>query len=173
MDLQNVFLTVWNMSLTGSIIIGFVLLARLLLRKAPKVFSYVLWSVVLFRLLCPVSISSVFSALNFTKAAEPVSQSIVTTMDYSAVELPEFIPIVETEPAMEEPVIVVPEYQEPQVENQIIPDDGMDFLEVPDAALPQAPAEPARDPIHYAVVIWLAGLGLMLIYNVISCIRLF
>ena len=51
MDLQNVFLTVWNMSLTASIIIVFVLQIRLFLRKCPKVFSYALWSVVLFRLL--------------------------------------------------------------------------------------------------------------------------
>ena len=173
MDLQNVFLTVWNMSLTGSIIIGFVLLARIILRKAPKVFSYALWSVVLFRLLCPVSISSVFSVLNFMKTAEPVSQSVVTTMDYSAVEMPEFISVAENEPVIEEPIIVVPDYQEPQIEDSFIPDDGMDFIEVPDAEFPQAPAEPVRDTIHYAVIIWLVGLGVMLVYNVISCIRLF
>jgi beta-lactamase regulating signal transducer with metallopeptidase domain len=173
MDLQKVFLTIWNMSLTGSIIIGFVLLARLLLRKAPKAFSYALWSVVLFRLLCPVSISSVFSVLNFTKAAEPVTQSVVTTMDYSAVEMPEFIPVPENEPEIEEPVIVTPEYQEPQIEDSVIPDDGMDFVEVPDAEFPHAPAEPVHEPIYYAVIIWLIGLGVMLVYNVISCIRLF
>ena len=173
MDIQHVFLTVWNMSLTGSIIIGFVLLARLALRKAPKVFSYALWSVVLFRLLCPVSVSSMFSVLNFTKAAEPVSQSVVTTMDYSAVEIPEFIPAAENEPEIEEPAILVPEYQEPQIEDLVIPDDGMESMEMPDAVRPQVPAEPVRDPIHYAVIIWLAGLGVMLVYNVISCIRLF
>ena len=108
MDLQNIFLTIWNMSLTGSIIIGFVLLARIILRKAPKVFSYALWSVVLFRLLCPVSVSSVFSVLNFTKAAEPVSQSVVTTMDYSVVDMPQFIPVAENKSESEEPVIVAP-----------------------------------------------------------------
>ena len=51
-----------NMSLTGALVILFVLLIRhYLLKKAPKIFSYVLWSVVLFRLLCPVSFSSGFS----------------------------------------------------------------------------------------------------------------
>lgn len=44
------------MSLTGSIVILIVCLARKLLGRAPKFFSYMLWSVVLFRLLCPVSI---------------------------------------------------------------------------------------------------------------------
>ncbi len=173
MDLQNVFLTLWNMSLTGSIIICFVLLARCMLRKAPKVFSYALWSVVLFRLLCPVSISSVFSVLNFTKAAEPVSQSVVTTMDYSAVDIPVFIPAEENEPVIEEPVSVEPEFNKPDSEIPVIPDDGMEPMEKPDAAIPQAPAEPVRDPIRYAVLLWLVGLGGMLIYNVISCIRLF
>ena len=44
--------------IVGIIVILFVLLARLLLRRAPKVFSYALWAVVLFRLLCPVTIES-------------------------------------------------------------------------------------------------------------------
>ena len=39
-----------NMSITASVIILFVLLARLALKKAPKIFSYALWAVVLFRL---------------------------------------------------------------------------------------------------------------------------
>ena len=166
MDFYNIFLTVWNMSLTGSIIIGFVLLARLGLRKAPKVFSYVLWSVVLFRLLCPVSVSSVFSVLSFTKAAEPVRRSAVSTMDYAAVEMPEFIPVTE------EPVVFEPENNEVHIYDPAIPDDGAVIPEAPDAALPQESAEPERDPIHYAVTIWLVGLGVMLIYNVVSCIRL-
>lgn len=59
--MYEIFSKVWNMSLTTSVIICFVLLCRLLLKKAPKIYSYVLWSVVLFRLLCPVSISSPIS----------------------------------------------------------------------------------------------------------------
>ena len=47
-----------NMSLTASVVIVFVLLLRLLLKKAPKVISYALWGIVLFRLLCPISIES-------------------------------------------------------------------------------------------------------------------
>ena len=49
----------FNMSLTASAAIALVILLRLLLKKAPKVISYALWGVVLFRLLCPVSIDSV------------------------------------------------------------------------------------------------------------------
>ena len=40
-----------NMSLTASAVILCVLLVRLLLCRAPRVFSYALWAVVLFRLL--------------------------------------------------------------------------------------------------------------------------
>ena len=63
MILQSLFVRVLNMSLTGSLIILAVLLVRLLLNKAPKIFSYALWLVVLFRLLCPVSFESGFSLL--------------------------------------------------------------------------------------------------------------
>lgn len=73
--LENAFLEILNMSFTGSIVILFVLLARLLLKKAPKIFSYVLWSVVLFRLICPFSFESVFSLLP-TKAS-PFAQNMV------------------------------------------------------------------------------------------------
>lgn len=61
--LENTFLTMLNMSFTSSIVILFVLLFRLLLKKTPKVFSYALWSVVLFRLICPFSFESVLSFL--------------------------------------------------------------------------------------------------------------
>ena len=61
--LESLFICILNMSLTGSLMILAVLLVRLLLRKAPKIFSYALWLVVLFRLLCPVSFESGFSLL--------------------------------------------------------------------------------------------------------------
>ena len=61
--LNNLFLTILNMNLTASIVILFVLVARILLRKAPRVFSYGLWSVVLFRLVFPFSFESVLSLL--------------------------------------------------------------------------------------------------------------
>ena len=61
--LEQAFVSLLNMSLTGSIVILAVLACRLLLQRAPKIFSYVLWAVVLFRLLCPVSFTSAFSLL--------------------------------------------------------------------------------------------------------------
>ncbi len=63
MTLENIFLTFLNMSVTSSFVIVAVLIVRLLLLKAPKIFSYALWAVVLFRLLCPFSFESVLSIL--------------------------------------------------------------------------------------------------------------
>ena len=55
--MTDIFMKILDMSLTGAIVCCIVMLARLLLRRAPKIWSYVLWSVVLFRFLCPVSFS--------------------------------------------------------------------------------------------------------------------
>ena len=52
---RSLFSIVVNMSLTGSIVIVAVMIVRLCLRRAPKMFSYLLWAVVLLRLLCPFS----------------------------------------------------------------------------------------------------------------------
>ena len=48
------FFTVLNMSLSASVVILAVVLIRLFLKRVPKVFSYVLWIAVFFRLLCPI-----------------------------------------------------------------------------------------------------------------------
>lgn len=58
---QYLFFEILNISLKASIVILVILLTRRLLKKMPKVFSYVLWIVVLFRLLCPVSFESPIS----------------------------------------------------------------------------------------------------------------
>ena len=61
--LDTLFTTALDMSVKGTLVILFVLLARLMLRRAPKVISYGLWLVVLLRLLCPVSVQLPVSVL--------------------------------------------------------------------------------------------------------------
>ena len=78
-----IFERVLNMSLTGSIVIAVVLLARLLLRRAPKVYSYMLWAVVLFRLLCPISLSAGLSVL---KPLPVTTTQGLSTVTYRPVE---------------------------------------------------------------------------------------
>ena len=56
-----------NMSVVASIVILFVLAARLILKRAPKIFSYVLWAIVLIRLLVPIHIPSPISAIPVTQ----------------------------------------------------------------------------------------------------------
>lgn len=63
-QLQDLFLFMFNMSITASYVILAVLFIRFCIRKAPKAFSYGLWAVAGFRLVCPVSFSSVISIFN-------------------------------------------------------------------------------------------------------------
>ena len=63
MNISPIFMKICNMSLTATYCIAAVILLRFLLRKQPKIFSYLLWSVVLFRLLCPISVTGSYSLL--------------------------------------------------------------------------------------------------------------
>lgn len=54
--LDTLFMQVLDMTKAAGIVILVVAAVRILLHKAPKIFSYILWSVVLFRLLCPLTL---------------------------------------------------------------------------------------------------------------------
>lgn len=69
--MEKIFISILNMSLTGTFIITVICLARLLLRKAPKIISYALWAVAGFRLVFPYSIQNLFSLLPFKAVAIP------------------------------------------------------------------------------------------------------
>lgn len=58
---------------TGIIVL--VLAARLLLKKAPRSFSYALWFLVLIRILCPVTVQGIYSIL-----PEQVESNVNTTV---------------------------------------------------------------------------------------------
>lgn len=59
----RIFTLILQMSLTGSLAILIVCLTRLLLNKAPKWISSLLWIIVLVRLICPVTVTSGFSLI--------------------------------------------------------------------------------------------------------------
>ena len=142
---------VFNMSVTASVAILFVLLARLLLKRAPKIFSYALWAVVLFRLLCPVSITTGFSLLGLFDA--PVTE---TTTHTTAVE---YIPqdVVHT-PA---PEVKLPVPGVNQSVNEALPQGDE-----------QTAADPMEAPVALATLVWLAGIGVLAAYSVVSLLRL-
>lgn len=58
--MRLIFLTIAQMSITASFVILVVLLLRFLLKRTPKIFSYALWAIVLFRLVCPVALEGSF-----------------------------------------------------------------------------------------------------------------
>ena len=136
-----------NMSLTASIVIVFVLLARVLLKKAPKIFSYALWAVVLFRLVCPVSFSAEFSLLGIFNAPPATNGSVayipadVVHREYPQVNLPF--------PAVSEAI----NNTLPQGEEQLV-------------------ADPLEGLVSMATLLWLLGIAAMLIYSMVSLMRL-
>lgn len=73
--LEQLFLQVLSLSFTGGTAVLVVLAARLALKRAPKAYSYALWAVVLFRLVCPFSFESVWSLLPANP--QPVSQGVL------------------------------------------------------------------------------------------------
>ena len=62
--MAKLFITVLNMTLTSWIVIGVVFVARYFVRNLPKLYSYLLWLAVLFRLLCPFSLRLPVSVLS-------------------------------------------------------------------------------------------------------------
>ena len=92
--LTNLFLTILDMSFTAGLIILLVLAARLAFRQAPRLCSYLLWGVVLFRLLCPVSFESPFSLL--PSQAFSLSDTLRQIQAEQAEPSPQFPPATET-----------------------------------------------------------------------------
>lgn len=151
MTLTQIFAKVLNMSLTASLVIVLVIAARFVLRKSPKVFSYALWAVVLFRLLCPVSLPSPVSLLSLLDAPVAQTEGITTTVEY--------IPYKVVETAAENPQ---PDHlpQNPVAQTP--------------AQSQQTTVETKRNPLSTAEIvtyIWLAGIAVMVIVGVGSYLR--
>ncbi|MBR6007149.1 MAG: peptidase M56, partial [Clostridia bacterium] len=82
--MSGLFITILNMSIAGAVVIAVILIGRLLLKNAPKKWSYLLWIAAAFRLCCPVSIRSAISLFRvFPKAAETAGASeTLARLDY-------------------------------------------------------------------------------------------
>lgn len=155
----ELFPKIFNMSVTASIIILAVLAVRLLLRKAPRVFSYLLWGVVLFRLLCPVSLPSRLSVFNMAAAVTELSRQTMP-------EIP-VPPWSESEPFPTD--IVYTTYPS-------VPFPVSAISETANATLSQGnevrTADVAATPVSVLTWIWLFGMGILLLYSLISYIKL-
>lgn len=156
--MEAIFMRLLDMSIISSYCIVFVLLVRLVLRKSPKFFSYLLWIAVFARLIFPFMLESPVSLV-----PQAISgQSIVSRMyedDKQAVQIT---------PA-----------QRNDIANASLND--------PDAVAPvQAPAgSPISDTLHVAAsepksisvpfilsLIWLAGIIALAVYNLFTFIYL-
>lgn len=69
--MDKLFLQILNMSITSSYVILFVIVARLLLKKMPKIFSYGLWALPFIRLVFPFSFESIFSLVSINTRTIP------------------------------------------------------------------------------------------------------
>ena len=156
--MHRLFPIVCNMSLTASVVILAVLAVRRLLRRAPKVFSYALWAVVLFRLLCPVSVTSAVSLLGALGAPAQERSAVTSVVEYVPADIVRNMAPAVT-PLPQEPFPAEPG------ENII---SAAPSVTQPDAA----PASPLSGPVAVLTLTWLMGIALLLLYSVISLLRL-
>lgn len=148
------FKTILEMSATAAVVILVVLVIRLLLKRAPRKYSYALWAAAAFRLVCPVSFRSVFSIFALTDrvklpgAGQTVTPPVTTIPPDAAVTMP---PAAITQPPA---VVTTP----PAI-----------------SVTPPAAAEPVTSVVSFwdvAAAIWLIVLAGLLIYGVVSYVRL-
>lgn len=145
--MEAVFLQILNMSITGGYIIIAVMLLRFFLKKAPKKYSYLLWSVCAFRLCCPVSFKNMFSIFNLKFFSMPADSG-------AAIEhIPQNIGMM----------------QIPEVSTGLNSLDNAVNSSLP-AAAPAASANPMQIIVFIAAVIWIMGIAALLLYSIISYI---
>lgn len=141
--IEAVFIEVLNMSLTAGVIILAVLLARIPLKKVPRIYVYALWGIVLFRLLCPVSFESGISLLGVLQN-EP---AVAGRMEY----IPQDIGY------QMKPKINLPIEAANNVVNSSLPPGN-----------PAGSVNAMQIILYLAVRVWILGMAAMIIYSTVS-----
>lgn len=142
--LQDLFITVVNMSITASYAAVGVILVRLLLKKAPKIFSYILWIPVLFRLVCPFSFGSAFSFFN-----------LINLNAKQGIGVSEFVPQ------------NIGLLQTPAIQSGIGSIDSAANTSLP-STIPVASVNPMQIWMTVFSLIWIFGVIALLVYSVVS-----
>ena len=150
--MEALFLKILNMSITASYVILAVMFICLLLKKTPKKYSYLLWSVVLFRLICPISFSSVFSIFQ----AKPFD---MTTAQKGGGATLSFIPA--DIGYMDTPRVTVG-----------IPTMNSIISESLPTATPYASVNPMQTLMLLGTILWCTGITVLLVYSIVTYIRL-
>ena len=161
-----VFEKIIEMSLTSAVVIVVVMAIRLLLRKAPRKYSYALWIVAAFRLVCPVSFRAVFSIFNFTKRLEQTEVIQGTPNPIPSAEpLPDGF--LSTTPGVtSNPPVLDPDYV---VTYPVI---GPEVTVQPNIPEPEVTVNLLERAAEFAAVVWLIGLVALVIYGIVSYVRL-
>ena len=152
--MEAVFLRLLDMELSAALVILAVLLVRLLLRRAPKKWSYLLWGVVAFRLICPVSINAPFSVLGLTAQGAAVTGSALGAASAIAY-LPRNIGIV-TPPRVGTGMGAV----------------SQAALDALPAATQTAGADPMQVWRTVGAALWCAGMIALLVYGAVTYLHL-
>ena len=142
---RSLFPAVLDLTLTGSLVIAAVLVIRLALRRAPARWRYLLWLVVAFRLICPVSLSAPVSLLGALRA--PVTTAGTIQYVPRPALTPQIQPSLPDFPAIS-PTIPIPAQPVP-----VSASGGLSALEI-------------------FSLLWLAGVAVLLCYSVIRLVRL-
>lgn len=140
--MSSYFIAVLNMSLTASYVALAVIIVRQLLKRAPKIFSYALWAVVLFRLLCPLSLESSFSLLPTNN--EIISPDIVYSPN----------------PAISTGVTMADKAINQSIQSALPP------------VNPTASVNPIGIALEIGTLIWILGIAMLLAYALISYVGL-
>ena len=159
-NMYFVFTDILEMSILASIPIIVLLLLRPILKKFPRIFAYLLWGIILFRLLSPVSFASPISILKLSNAPfmtvlfPPIEREQEDTIEEEAFE---YVILDETVALPEEKVTPT------EVDGEIVKEnDRNQIAETSEAFLWK----------WVICVIWIIGMGAMMGYGVGSYISL-
>ncbi|MDE6600126.1 MAG: M56 family metallopeptidase, partial [Oscillospiraceae bacterium] len=182
-------------SFAAGIAVLVVAAARLILKKAPKRWSYIMWAVVFFRCLCPFAAESsvsIFNALNFAGTAfTSETAEADRTAENPAVNVSETAPVTDSgyipsapsetfQPYASEEYIVNTESIRSDsyvpVSNNIQNVYNNQYIQNVDKKqseqTEQPIAENGTDSRTIFTIVWLCGVGAMALYGIISAARL-
>lgn len=158
---EKIFYFILDAAVTAGIAAAAVIIARLLIRRAPKKWAYMMWAVVFFRCLCPFSAESGFSLFNAFEGISPADKASVSealpTEDGRA-----NVPIsFDADNAPSEIVFEPKVSAAPTVPTVPKKSEG--------GEVPQMPTE-KKPPNVYTIliIVWICGVTVMALYGVIS-----
>ena len=85
--MTELFLRIVNMSISASWLVLAILIARLLLQKAPKWVNVLLWGIVAVRLVCPFALESVLSLIPSAETIPPTIMTDKTPQIHSGISM--------------------------------------------------------------------------------------